>query len=379
MPPTHSSQAAVAAAYRTLIAHETESKEQDFYRTRLQRLEQATEPVCEFDCRSRVAAAGVGIYCPQCSAKCAETDLATELAIQQIEGEAAWWRSIDFDRNASRTFESMTGDSQQAVRTGVERVLAYLQSTGRLLADDEMRLTAELAEDLRMVLDKFGFNRVTPAVVQAIEAAERLNRALFPATEPTEVNGNICTERNSSTLVDEGRESGGQMDRYTCTPAPAEPAEEETKAEEPTKFRKKPVEVEAMQYDGKDWRSIAQWMAANGAPMGRTASGLLRIHTLEGEMNAHPGDWIIKGTQGEFYPCKPAPFSDTFAPASSPVVPAPTETGPWHAVAEIPKGVACIKDRQGDVWRRCGSGWEHGALHDPVDYSPFVAVDEERA
>ncbi|MDI9898479.1 hypothetical protein QM716_01275 [Rhodococcus sp. IEGM 1409] len=44
MPPTHPSQADVAAAYRTLIAHETERKEQDFYRTRLQRLEQATEP-----------------------------------------------------------------------------------------------------------------------------------------------------------------------------------------------------------------------------------------------------------------------------------------------------------------------------------------------
>ena len=44
MPPTHSSQADVAAAYRTLIAHETEPKEQDFYRTRLQRLEPRTEP-----------------------------------------------------------------------------------------------------------------------------------------------------------------------------------------------------------------------------------------------------------------------------------------------------------------------------------------------
>ena len=110
-------------------------------------------------------------------------------------------------------------------------------------------------------------------------------------------------------------------------PTPAVTAEEETKAEGPRKFRKKPVEIEAMQYDGKDWRSIAQWMAAHGAPMGRTTSGLLRIHTLEGEMTAGSGDWIIKGTQGEFYPCKPAPFADTFEAASSPVVPAPTETG----------------------------------------------------
>ena len=92
MPPTHPSQADVAAAYRTLIAHETAPKEQDFYRARLQRLEQATEPECELDCRSRIAAAGVGVYCPQCSAECADTDLATELA-NAIR--AAWVDRLD--------------------------------------------------------------------------------------------------------------------------------------------------------------------------------------------------------------------------------------------------------------------------------------------
>ncbi len=97
MPPTHLSQADVAAAYRTLIAHETEPKEQDFYRTRLQRLGQATESVCEFDCRSRVAAAGVGVYCPQCSAKCADTDLTTQLA-KAIR--AAWVDRLDWDELA---------------------------------------------------------------------------------------------------------------------------------------------------------------------------------------------------------------------------------------------------------------------------------------
>lgn len=78
------------------------------------------------------------------------------------------------------------------------------------------------------------------------------------------------------------------------------------------KFRKKPVEIEAMRYDGKDWRSVAQWMAAHGAPMGLTASRLLRIHTLEGEITASPGDWIIKGVAGEFYPCKPDIFAATY-------------------------------------------------------------------
>ncbi|MEU2237553.1 hypothetical protein, partial [Streptomyces vietnamensis] len=221
-----------------------------------------------------------------------------------------------------------------------------------------------------------------------------------------------------------------------AVPAPAEPAEEETKEDGPGKFRKKPVEVEAMQYDGKDWRSIAQWMAVDGAPMGRTASGLLRIHTLEGEMAAHPGDWIIKGTQGEFYPCKPASFADTFEAASSPIVPAPTEAsviggaagalraalavvdpheaGPWeHAwlsvrdledcarraealattdtewpsLDAVPAHVRTVRDKVGDEYRRVeNGGWDFRSSEwqtiisptaDYDEFAPFVAVEEQ--
>jgi hypothetical protein len=39
------------------------------------------------------------------------------------------------------------------------------------------------------------------------------------------------------------------------------------------------------------------------------------IKTLEGEMKAQPEDWIIKGVQGEFYPCKPNIFEATYNPA----------------------------------------------------------------
>jgi hypothetical protein len=39
------------------------------------------------------------------------------------------------------------------------------------------------------------------------------------------------------------------------------------------------------------------------------------IQTLEGDMWARPGDWIIKGVQGEFYPCKPDIFEATYEPA----------------------------------------------------------------
>lgn len=41
----------------------------------------------------------------------------------------------------------------------------------------------------------------------------------------------------------------------------------------------------------------------------------LHIETLEGRMTAQPGDWIIRGVQGEFYPCKPDIFEQTYEPA----------------------------------------------------------------
>lgn len=41
----------------------------------------------------------------------------------------------------------------------------------------------------------------------------------------------------------------------------------------------------------------------------------LAIQTLEGQMVARPGDWIIKGVKGEIYPCKPDIFEATYEPA----------------------------------------------------------------
>ena len=59
------------------------------------------------------------------------------------------------------------------------------------------------------------------------------------------------------------------------------------------KFKKKPVIVEAYQTD--------------------TA---MIIHTLEGDMKAEPGDWIITGVNGEQYPCKPDVFEKTYEPVN---------------------------------------------------------------
>jgi hypothetical protein len=84
------------------------------------------------------------------------------------------------------------------------------------------------------------------------------------------------------------------------------------------KYRKKPVVIEAMGPLRPDnWFHIFEWMRRRGAPGG--AAGVtpdntpyITIETLEGSMHASPGDWIIRGVQGEFYPCKPDIFTATY-------------------------------------------------------------------
>lgn len=77
---------------------------------------------------------------------------------------------------------------------------------------------------------------------------------------------------------------------------------------EAMKFRKKPVVIEAVQWLGNN---LPELIAFIGERPPTDASGLF-INTLEGQMFASPGDWIIKGVAGEFYPCKPDIFQQTY-------------------------------------------------------------------
>ena len=84
------------------------------------------------------------------------------------------------------------------------------------------------------------------------------------------------------------------------------------------KYRKKPVVIDAIRFDGSSTsvNEIEHWMRTGvykksiirTQDMGRKIS----IKTLEGEMIASMGDYIIKGVQGEFYPCKPDIFEKTY-------------------------------------------------------------------
>jgi hypothetical protein len=79
------------------------------------------------------------------------------------------------------------------------------------------------------------------------------------------------------------------------------------------KFRKKPVVIEAMLWDGLNVPEIKQFMGIETIPWDAKRDTIL-IETLEGNMEASKGDWIIKGVNGEFYPCKPDIFEKSYEP-----------------------------------------------------------------
>ncbi len=84
-------------------------------------------------------------------------------------------------------------------------------------------------------------------------------------------------------------------------------------------YRKKPVVIQAFQLPQRHDGSFAKWCKEvgfiNWRIHGYGNAESLVILTLEGEMQASPGDWIIKGVKGEFYPCKPDIFAATYEPA----------------------------------------------------------------
>lgn len=99
------------------------------------------------------------------------------------------------------------------------------------------------------------------------------------------------------------------------------------------KYKKKPVVIEAVQLTWENWSEICDHAGVD--PNGNQPNGVyvdaegnthdhppddgaklgLSIPTLEGTMLAVEGDWVIKGVQGEIYPCKPDIFAATYEPA----------------------------------------------------------------
>ena len=92
-------------------------------------------------------------------------------------------------------------------------------------------------------------------------------------------------------------------------------------------FRKKPVEIQAMQWDGtaEGATPIVDWITSQGGTASHDRIPVstnrfnnryderIYINTLAGPITARVNDWIIRGVQGEFYPCKPDIFAATYA------------------------------------------------------------------
>lgn len=81
------------------------------------------------------------------------------------------------------------------------------------------------------------------------------------------------------------------------------------------RYVKKPIKIEAVRWTGDNHDEVHDLV---GDAWGHTVIAKeppgtdLVIETLEGVMTAQPGDWIIKGVEGEFYPCKPSIFDATY-------------------------------------------------------------------
>ena len=80
------------------------------------------------------------------------------------------------------------------------------------------------------------------------------------------------------------------------------------------RFRKKPVEVDAIRWTGANPNRVKAFTGEQA--LIDYGTGELKIPTLEGVMTAQIGDWIIRGIQDEFYPCKPDIFEATYEEVS---------------------------------------------------------------
>jgi hypothetical protein len=82
-----------------------------------------------------------------------------------------------------------------------------------------------------------------------------------------------------------------------------------------TKYRKRPVVIDAIQWTGSNKEEVNDFIPGVDAGDYYYLKDTVNIHTLEGVMTARPNDYIIKGVNGEFYPCKPDIFGKTYEPA----------------------------------------------------------------
>ena len=144
------------------------------------------------------------------------------------------------------------------------------------------------------------------------------------------------------------------------------------------KYRKKPVVIEAVQWTGNNHAEMCEFIDPEVFEI-IPRVGLV-IHTLEGDHHASPGDYIIKGVNGEFYPCKPDIFAKTYENVT---LTPPNETPPCYQ----PDGDGCAyqcydgQDEPIDKCKECPLCYsdkqrQHTPPNEPLTLEQLREMDE---
>lgn len=134
-------------------------------------------------------------------------------------------------------------------------------------------------------------------------------------------------------------------------------------------FVKKPVTISAVQWTGDNLPDVIdftgkhprwhEWFSDMDEYVShvRADGNKFKIFTLEGVIDALPGDWIIRGVQGEHYPCKPDIFAATYEPAA-PAVQAEQLSGNTEQVSQpvLPENSPCV-DAPNHIWLQTAGDW----------------------
>jgi hypothetical protein len=82
------------------------------------------------------------------------------------------------------------------------------------------------------------------------------------------------------------------------------------------RYRKRPIEVDALQFTGENLAEVAEFLGYEAADGDTSACETVIIETLEGDMPALKGDWIIRGLAGECSSCSSADFHSIYVPVN---------------------------------------------------------------
>jgi len=322
---------------------------------------------------------------------------------------------------AFRRGEKHARPQHAPILEGIRAVLAHLHSTDRLLSADEMPLTAEQVKGLKFALEAVtSVADVAPelrgALSTPISRLVKFLRALFPATEPGEevkpVKFRKMTPKYATANFgfpdvtvdplapftrwaykdsdgDKWVWNGDQWELHVVPPAPAEPAEDA-----------KPCGSNSVTLGWCKLTARHEGLHTNGTYLWGTPSepdppapAVPAEEETKAEYPRTDGDFTVLGPEiftdatGEFICWKGVNYVRQPDPTSSPVVPAPTETGPWQTWGAVPIGQT-VRAANGERFRKNSVGAIHLLTNgdgdccqvDTVNHplpAPFTAVEEE--